>query len=71
LVGTSRKPGWPPKARAYRAHLKALYSEAPADKTGSDHAALEIIEHVDRLDAGARYLLRFNFAELLKLSNRR
>jgi hypothetical protein len=29
---------------------------------------LEVIEHVDKLDARALHLLRFAFAELVKLS---
>jgi hypothetical protein len=48
--------------------LKALYSQAPADNADYNHAGCEAIDHVDRLDAQARYLYRFTLAELLKLS---
>ena len=68
LVGTARRAGWPPLARALRAQLKALYSQAPADNADYNHAGCEAIDHVDRLDAQARYLYRFTLAELLKLS---
>jgi hypothetical protein len=70
LVGTARKPGWPEQARAFRAHLRALHSQAPADKSGSEHAGLEMIDNVDLLDAKARYLQRFALAELIKLTRR-
>jgi hypothetical protein len=70
LVGTARKPGWVPQARALRAFLKALYSQAPADSADYEHAGWEAIDHVDRLDAKARHIYRFVFCELIKLSRR-
>jgi hypothetical protein len=56
-------------ARALRALLKLLHPTAPADKGGSERAALEMIEDVYLLDPKARYLLLLASAELIRLSN--
>ena len=70
LAGPAHVEGWPKEARALRAVLKATYARCPSyrPKGGSDRVGEEIIEHLGRLDAPSLYLLRFTFAELVKLS---
>ena len=71
LGGTVHKRGWPEQARAFRAFLKLIHARCPAGVPGgSEQLALEIIEHVGELDARSLHLLRFAFAELVKLSSR-
>jgi hypothetical protein len=70
LAGTSHKPGWTPHARVLRAFLKALYKIAPPDRGDFERAAEEVIDHGDQLNPKARYLHRFVFAELVKISRR-
>jgi hypothetical protein len=70
LAGTSHKRGWAIQARALRAQLKALHKVAPFDKGSFTQAAEEFIDFGDQLGPRARYLLRFAFAELLKISRR-
>jgi hypothetical protein len=50
--------------------LKATYARCPSyrPKGGCDRVGEEIIEHLGRLDTPSLYLLRFTFAELVKLS---
>jgi hypothetical protein len=71
LAGTVHKKGWAEQARAFRAVLKMIHSRSPLGvRGGSEHVAMEVIEHIDKLDARSLHLLRFVFAELHKLSNR-
>jgi hypothetical protein len=70
LAGPAHIEDWPKEARALRAHLKATHARCPSrpPKGGSERIGCEIIEHIGRLDAASLYLLRFTFAELVKLS---
>jgi hypothetical protein len=72
LAGPAFVEDWPKEARALRAHLKATHARCPSrpPKGGSERVGLEIIEHIGRLDAQSLYLLRFTFAECVKLSVR-
>jgi hypothetical protein len=68
LCGTRHKRDWIPHARAFRAHLKSLLAVAPNDTGNPERSMLETIDFAESLDPRARYLLRFAFAELVKLS---
>jgi hypothetical protein len=71
LAGPAFVEDWPKEARALRAHLKATHARCPSrpPKGGSERVGLEMIEHIGRLDAQSLYLLRFTFAECVKLSH--
>jgi hypothetical protein len=71
LGGTAHRPGWPEQVRALRAQLKVLYPQSPAGvRGGHERVALEIIEHIERLDPRALHAFRLVFAEFVKLSDR-
>jgi hypothetical protein len=71
LQGTARKRGWAEQARALRAFLVVLHSRCPAGvRGGSERVALELIEHIEQLDARSLHLLRFVFSELVRRSAR-
>ena len=71
LAGTVHKKGWAEQARAFRALLRLIHSRSPSGvRGGSERVGIEVIEHIDKLDARSLHLLRFVFAELVKFSTR-